>query len=79
MMTVTKQLQRTPHPLEYSSKVINISIYYHDAVILNFKNNDFEVQKHLKIFTTVDLSNNAFQGEIPRELGNLNALIVLNL
>jgi len=79
MMTGTKELQRAPNLLEYSSHVTNVSMSYDDAVILTFKNNDFEVRKVLKIFTTIDLSNNAFHGEIPRELGNLNALIFLNL
>lgn len=37
------------------------------------------LQKILKIFSSIDLSNNAFHGEIPRDLGNLNSLIVLNV
>ena len=30
-------------------------------------------------FTSIDLSNNRFDGEIPSTIGNLQALVVLNL
>ncbi|WMV11869.1 hypothetical protein MTR67_005254 [Solanum verrucosum] len=33
----------------------------------------------LKIFTTIDLSRNKFEGEIPKFIGNLNSLLLLNL
>uniref|UniRef100_A0A803KT58 Uncharacterized protein n=1 Tax=Chenopodium quinoa TaxID=63459 RepID=A0A803KT58_CHEQI len=39
----------------------------------------YELQYILTIFTSIDFSNNAFHGELPEELGNLNALVVLNL
>ena len=40
---------------------------------------EIEVLKILTIFTTIDLSSNKFQGEIPGELGRLKFLKLLNL
>lgn len=77
MMAGTKEMQLEPDELKYSSTLAGV--FLQDLLTLTFKGNDFELQKIPKIFTSIDLSNNAFHGEIPRELGNLNALIVLNL
>ena len=38
-----------------------------------------EFKKILTIFTSIDLSNNNFHGEIPRTIGDLRSIIVLNL
>ncbi|XP_021752779.1 receptor-like protein 12 isoform X2 [Chenopodium quinoa] len=53
--------------------------YYQNSISLNFKGNSYQLQYILTIFTSIDFSNNAFHGELPEELGNLNALVVLNL
>ena len=71
MITRAKELQ-----LESS---IGEDNHYHVALALTFKGNKFEVQNVIKAFTIIDVYNNAFYGEIARELGDLNALIVLNV
>ena len=38
-----------------------------------------EFEKILATLTSIDLSNNRFDGEIPSTIGNLQALVVLNL
>ncbi|KAH0728407.1 hypothetical protein KY284_004272 [Solanum tuberosum] len=43
------------------------------------KNQETKFNKILKIFTTIDLSRNKFEGEIPKFIGNLNSLLLLNL
>ncbi|KAJ8429825.1 hypothetical protein Cgig2_000153 [Carnegiea gigantea] len=48
-------------------------------VATTFKCKDFELPKILRIFTSINLSSNAFHGEILKGLGSLNALIILNL
>uniref|UniRef100_A0A803KT60 Leucine-rich repeat-containing N-terminal plant-type domain-containing protein n=1 Tax=Chenopodium quinoa TaxID=63459 RepID=A0A803KT60_CHEQI len=53
--------------------------YYQNSISLVFKGNFYQLQYILTIFTSMDLSNNAFHGELPEEMGNLNALVVLNL
>ena len=77
MMSGTKELQSEPDYLQYISA--EAQTIYQDVAVLTFKNNEFPLEKVPKIFTCIDLSNNAFHGEIPRELGNLNSLIVLSL
>uniref|UniRef100_A0A803MK11 Uncharacterized protein n=2 Tax=Chenopodium quinoa TaxID=63459 RepID=A0A803MK11_CHEQI len=58
----------------------NVSFtYYQNFVTINFKGLSYALQYILITFTSIDFSNNAFHGELPRELGNLNALVVLNL
>ncbi|XP_055814362.1 receptor-like protein 12 [Solanum dulcamara] len=49
---------------------------YAESMILVMKNQD---TKFNKIFTTIDLSRNKFEGEIPIFIGNLNSLLLLNL
>ncbi|XP_042519752.1 receptor-like protein 33 [Macadamia integrifolia] len=53
--------------------------YYQDTVAIMEKGLYLNLQKILTAFTTVDLSNNNFKGNIPHALGNLKALKVLNL
>ncbi|XP_021771296.1 receptor like protein 30-like [Chenopodium quinoa] len=55
------------------------STYYQNSVTINLKGHSYELQYILITFTSIDFSSNAFHGELPRELGNLNALVVLNL
>ncbi|XP_057545971.1 receptor-like protein 34 [Amaranthus tricolor] len=55
------------------------SYYYRNTVAATFKGYSYELQYILTVFTSIDFSNNKFHGELPTELGNLNALVVLNL
>ncbi|ESR55499.1 hypothetical protein CICLE_v10023607mg, partial [Citrus x clementina] len=43
------------------------------------KGRDVVLKRIITIFTTIDLSSNLFQGEIPQVLGDFKSLIVLNL
>ena len=53
--------------------------YYQDSVMVTIKGMEIEFVKILITFTTIDLSSNKFQGEIPKSIGNLNSLRGLNL
>ncbi|RWR78877.1 receptor-like protein 12 [Cinnamomum micranthum f. kanehirae] len=53
--------------------------YYQESATVTLKGLEMEFLKILTIFTSVDLSNNRFQGSIPEEIGNLKSLIVLNM
>ena len=53
--------------------------YYQDSMMVTIKGLDHEFVKILNTFTTIDLSSNKFQGEIPECIGNLNSLRGLNL
>ena len=53
--------------------------YYQDSMMVTIKGLDLEFVKILNTFTTIDLSSNKFQGEIPECIGNLNSLRGLNL
>ncbi|KAJ4822883.1 hypothetical protein Tsubulata_023551 [Turnera subulata] len=52
---------------------------YYFSVALTLKGNDIEMQRVLQIFTTLDLSGNNFEGEIPEYIGKLRSLQGLNL
>eukprot|EP00268_Persea_americana_P065209 TRINITY_DN8669_c0_g1_i1.p1 TRINITY_DN8669_c0_g1~~TRINITY_DN8669_c0_g1_i1.p1 ORF type:complete len:1062 (+),score=128.23 TRINITY_DN8669_c0_g1_i1:307-3186(+) len=53
--------------------------YYQDSATVTMKGLDLEVVKILIALTSVDLSNNRFQGEIPKSICSLKLLRVLNL
>ncbi|XP_028752980.1 receptor-like protein Cf-9 homolog [Neltuma alba] len=52
---------------------------YKESVMITWKGYIIELKRILTIFTTIDLSNNRFDGEIPKAIGELHALIGLNL
>ena len=52
---------------------------YQNSIVMTIKGSEIEFVKILNTFTTIDLSNNKFQGEIPECIGNLNSLRGLNL
>ncbi|XP_059659831.1 receptor-like protein 9DC3 [Cornus florida] len=54
-------------------------LYYGASVTLVVKGNQIELVRILQVFTTIDLSNNKFQGEIPNSIGKLISLRLLNL
>ncbi|KAM4108331.1 hypothetical protein ACB094_03G037000 [Castanea mollissima] len=53
--------------------------YYKDSITVMNKGEEMVLVKILIIFTSIDLSNNRFHGEIPDTMGMLKDLIVLNL
>ncbi|KAK3413172.1 hypothetical protein EUGRSUZ_I01762, partial [Eucalyptus grandis] len=52
---------------------------YENSMTLTMKGLEIELVKILTILTTVDLSHNSFQGDIPEVFGHLHSLIGLNL
>ncbi|KAF3618604.1 putative kinase-like protein TMKL1 [Capsicum annuum] len=70
-MRTTDQTSKEPRYLGDS--------YYHDSVMVSSKGLELELRRILTIYTTIDLSNNKFEGYIPSIMGDLIALRVLNL
>ena len=56
-----------------------LGLYYQDAVTVTSKGQELELVKILTLFTSIDLSRNNFEGEIPEVMGDLTLLNVLNL
>ncbi|KAI3880655.1 hypothetical protein MKW92_005496 [Papaver armeniacum] len=57
----------------------NLSIMnYQQTVTVTSKEMELELVKIQTIFTSIDFSNNDFEGEIPTSIGNLMSLCVLN-
>ncbi|KAL3536550.1 hypothetical protein ACH5RR_005011 [Cinchona calisaya] len=54
-------------------------IYYQDTITVTSKGLELELVKILTVFTSIDISSNKFEGEIPETVGQLSALYVLNL
>ncbi|KAF3456981.1 hypothetical protein FNV43_RR01638 [Rhamnella rubrinervis] len=52
--------------------------YLNSITVIN-KGLEMKSMRILTAFTSIDLSNNRFDGEIPSSIGNLQALVVLNL
>ncbi|KAG6788525.1 hypothetical protein POTOM_004592 [Populus tomentosa] len=77
MMKQEKKSQSS-QVLRYSYLVLT-PFYYKDSVTLVNKGLNMELEKILTIFTSIDLSNNLFEGEIPEKIGDLDLLYVLNL
>ncbi|XP_048333562.2 receptor like protein 22-like [Ziziphus jujuba] len=62
--------------LRDSSSKYAIYFYFTSLVI---KGVEMEDKRILSAFTSIDLSNNKFDGEIPSSIGDLRALVALNL
>ncbi|KAK7372636.1 hypothetical protein VNO80_06023 [Phaseolus coccineus] len=52
---------------------------YFDSIVIVMKGHYMELERILTVFTTIDLSNNMFEGEVPKAIGELHSLIGLNL
>ncbi|GKV41902.1 hypothetical protein SLEP1_g49374 [Rubroshorea leprosula] len=63
---------------EYMMLSMRIDSYQY-SVVVTWKGFDYELQKILTIFSTIHLSNNKFEGEIPDVIGKLSSLKGLNL
>nr|GFC51580.1 receptor-like protein 12 [Tanacetum cinerariifolium] len=70
--------QSTPKYLHFVH-FANSAIYYQDSATVVFKGTIRDVEKILNIFTSIDLSNNTFQGSIPVTVGDLKLLELLNI
>ncbi|GAB4845962.1 hypothetical protein Ancab_039791 [Ancistrocladus abbreviatus] len=57
----------------------DLSTYYQVSIVLTMKGSYLDYERVLTILTTIDLSNNRFQGETPGSLGQLISLVGLNL
>ncbi|KAI3805771.1 hypothetical protein L1987_21657 [Smallanthus sonchifolius] len=69
-----------PEKKHLSFNVLQLSDYYYqDSVTVTVKGLELELVKILKVFTSIDISNNQFSGVIPRTIGQLKALYVLNV
>ncbi|XP_044467563.1 receptor-like protein 33 [Mangifera indica] len=53
--------------------------YYQDSVMVTWKGFEYQLVKIITTFSTIDFSNNNFNGEIPEVIGKLHALHLLNL
>ncbi|XP_021802759.1 receptor-like protein 12 [Prunus avium] len=54
-------------------------VYYQDAVTITNKGLEMELVKILTVYTSIDFSCNNFNGSIPKEIGELKTLYILNL
>jgi len=52
---------------------------YTDSIVIVMKGYEIELKRILTVFTTIDLSNNMFEGEVPKVIGELHSLKGLNL
>ncbi|XP_018730984.2 receptor-like protein 33 [Eucalyptus grandis] len=55
------------------------SSFYENSITMTMKRREIELVKILTVFTTIDLSCNSFQSDIPGVIGRLHSLIGLNL
>ncbi|CAN1813392.1 Receptor-like protein 7 [Linum perenne] len=53
--------------------------YYQDSIVVSTKGLEWEFEKILTIFKSIDFSSNNFNGPIPEIIGKFKALHVLNL
>ena len=78
MMAGENEVQSKLKYLQF--RVIQFSrLYYQDTVRVTSKGQEMELVKILTLFTSIDLSCNNFEGEIPEVMGNFTSLNVLNL
>ncbi|KAL5550526.1 hypothetical protein UlMin_000702 [Ulmus minor] len=68
--------QATLNFLQFQSQ--NSSAYYKDSVTVPSKGLEINLVKIITIFTSIDLSSNTFDGPVPKEIGELTALHILN-
>ncbi|KAF3457073.1 hypothetical protein FNV43_RR01730 [Rhamnella rubrinervis] len=60
-------------------EMFDYSVTYAQPMSMMNKGSEMEVGKALKIFTSIDFSNNKFEGDIPSSICKLQSLIMLNL
>ncbi|KAJ4822879.1 hypothetical protein Tsubulata_023542 [Turnera subulata] len=57
--------------------LLETSLYFY-SVTITLKGLEVEMQRILDVFVSIDLSSNKFEGEIPKEIGDLRSLKGLN-
>ncbi|XP_014502960.1 receptor-like protein 12 [Vigna radiata var. radiata] len=60
-------------------KYLGNNSLYNDSIVIVMKGRYMELTRILTVFTSIDLSNNMFEGEIPTIIGELHSLKGLNL
>ncbi|WVY89577.1 hypothetical protein V8G54_035091 [Vigna mungo] len=60
-------------------KYLGQNSLYNDSIVIVMKGRYMELTRILTVFTSIDLSNNMFEGEIPKVIGELHSLKGLNL
>jgi len=60
-------------------KYLGNNVIYNDSINIVIKGNYIELERILTTFIIIDLSNNMFEGEVPKVIGELHSLIGLNL
>ncbi|KAK3006375.1 hypothetical protein RJ639_016589 [Escallonia herrerae] len=78
MMTDEADVQSQLNHLRFEFLQLN-GFYYLDTVTVTNKGLDMVLVKILTVFTSLDFSNNHFEGDIPYTIGVLKWLYVLNL
>ncbi|XP_057953895.1 receptor-like protein 7 [Malania oleifera] len=63
---------------KYKLQYISTADYYQGSMTVTMKGSDFHMEKILTIFTMIDMSNNSFNGKIPKSIGKLKSLRGLN-
>ncbi|XP_039170194.1 receptor-like protein 33 [Eucalyptus grandis] len=66
-------------PLYMTQDSFSSGVSYENSVTVMMKGKETKLVKILTIFTSIDLSHNFFQGDIPKVFGHLRYLIGLNL
>ncbi|MCL7032502.1 hypothetical protein MKW94_005528 [Papaver nudicaule] len=77
-MMVTEAATNRIHEDKILGFNLNGTYNYQQAVTVASKGLNMQVVKILTSFTSIDFSNNAFEGEIPEAIGNLRSLYILN-
>ncbi|KAM7528629.1 hypothetical protein LguiB_032039 [Lonicera macranthoides] len=78
MMDAAGDLKTKANQLHFQILQAN-NLYYEDTVTVTNKGQQMELVKILTIFTSINFSNNCFEGDVPETIGELKSLYVLNL
>ncbi|XP_019092170.1 PREDICTED: receptor-like protein 12 [Camelina sativa] len=77
--TAMSSLETNEDQSNVISYMEDTSGYYHDSMVLMNKGVEMELVRILTIYTAIDFSGNKFEGKIPKSIGLLKELRVLNL
>ncbi|KAI3902787.1 hypothetical protein MKW92_052151 [Papaver armeniacum] len=77
-MMVREEVAKRIHEDDILGFRFNNTYNYQQTVTVTSKGLNMEVVKIRTSFTSIDFSNNVFEGEIPEAIGNLTSLYILN-